>query len=242
MAKVKESKKTRMVVVPYDPKRRVFMLLFVSVLLGLAFVAGYYFSNVDYLDVRSQRDSLLVELASLNQERKDRQRQVAQLEIDANVDQQATNKVREGMADLRQEISELNSEISFYKGLMAPKDGEKGISIRSLELRATTNARKYQFKMVLQQFATEHRLLSGNVNVSVVGKQAGRDLTLSLSDLSEDVGNKNIKYRFKYFQNIEGGVLLPEGFEPSRIDVVIRGSGKKPVYLEQKFGWLSQEA
>lgn len=242
MAKVKESKKTRMVVVPYDPKRRVLQVLFVLLLLAAAFVAGYYLSNTDYLEVRSQRDQLLVDLAAANEDRQDRQRQVAQLEIDSNVDQQATNKVRENMAELRKEISDLKSEISFYKGLMAPKDREKGVSIRSMDLLATTNPRKYQFKMVLQQFASEHRLVLGKVNVSVVGKRAGKDVTLSLSDVSEDISSKNINYRFKYFQNIEGGILLPDGFEPSRIDVVIRGSGKKPVYVEQKFGWLSQEA
>ncbi len=242
MAKVKESKKTRMVVVPYDPKRRVLLAFLILALLAAAFVAGYFLSNTDYLEIRAQRDQLLVDLAAANNERQDRQRQVAQLQIDSNVDQQATNKVRESMAEMREEISELKSEISFYKGLMAPKDLEKGVSIRSLDLLATTSPRKYQFKMVLQQFANEHRLVMGNVNVSVVGKQAGRDLTLSLSDLSENVAAKNIKYRFKYFQNIEGDVVLPVGYEPTRIDVVVRGSGKKPVYLEKKFAWLTQEA
>ncbi|MEM8499954.1 MAG: DUF6776 family protein [Pseudomonadota bacterium] len=242
MAKVKESKKTRMVVVPYDPVRRILLVLFVLLLLVASFAAGFVLSNQDYFTIKQQRDDLLVELSEANKESKEQQRRVAQLQMGANVDQQATNQVRENMADLRQEITELKSEISFYKGLMAPKDREKGVSIRSLDLLATASPRKYQFKMVLQQFANDHRLVMGNVNVSVVGKQAGRDLILSLSDLSENVAAKNIKYRFKYFQNIEGDVVLPVGFEPTRIDVAVRGSGKKPVYLEKKFAWLTQEA
>lgn len=242
MANVKESKKTRLVVVPYDPTRRVLWVVLVLLLLGAAFAAGFYLSNTDYFEVREQRDSLLAELAQANRSKQQHQRQVAQLQIDADVEQQATNQVREGMAELRQEIADLKSEISFYKGLMAPRDREKGVSIRSLDLLATNNPRKYQFKMVLQQFASEHVVTSGNVSVNVVGKQAGQDLTLSLSELSDDIDSQRIKYRFKYFQNIEGDVLLPDGYEPTRIDVVVVGKGKKPVYLEKKFGWVTQEA
>ncbi len=242
MPKVKESKKTRMVVVPYDPKRKFLRFALVLLLLSASFAAGFVLSNRDYFEVREQRDLLVQELADANRANKEHQRRVAQLQIGSNVDQEATNQVRESMADLRKQIADLKSEISFYKGLMAPKDSEEGVSIRSLDLLATSNPRKYQFKMVLQQFANQHRLVSGNVRVSILGQQNGKEVILSLSDLSPDIADEKIKYRFKYFQNIEGAVTLPDNYEPKRIDVLVKGSGGRSVYLEKKFGWLTQEA
>lgn len=242
MTRVKESKKTRMVVVPHDPRRKYIVSAIVLVLVALSYFAGSYLANEDYTAVREQRDRLLSELSEVNRQNKDQQKMLAQQNIDASVDRQATNQVRESMASLRQEIADLNSEISFYRGLMSPSDRDKGVSIRSLDILATANPRQFSFKMVLQQFASEHRLVTGNVIVNIVGKRGGKDLIYALSDLSEEVKAAKIKYRFKYYQNIAGDIILPSGFEPQGIEVVVKGSGKKPVRIEKKFGWVTQEA
>jgi hypothetical protein len=123
---------------------------------------------------------------------------------------------------------------------MAPTKEERGLGIRSMDLLATKNTRKFAFKLVLQQLAVEHRLVRGDVQINVVGRQEGAEKTLPLSALSEQVANELIKFKFKYFQNIQADLLLPEGFEPQRIDVVVKSKGKKS--LEKKFAWLTQEA
>ncbi len=241
MAKVKASSQQRMVVVPYDPKAKMASFFKVLFLLAACALAGYYYGNTDFRSLLSERDQLKADLGVAQTELEQKQRLLTQQEIDASVDKRATNEVREGMASLREEIAELKAEIGFYKGLMAPTKTERGLSIRSLDLLATNNPRRYQFKMVLQQLAVEHNLLIGKVTVSIVGRQAGAEKVLQLSELSNDVKSENIRFRFKYFQNIGGRLALPEGFEPTRIEVVAQTTGKKPLKLEKKFGWITQE-
>jgi hypothetical protein len=240
MPKVKASKQTRMVVVPYDPRRRWLLRGLTVLLLIAAFAAGMMAGNHNYEEVVAERDLLRHEADAARDASNKHRKRVAQLAIDSEVDQRATDAARESMADMRQEIAALKSEISFYKGLMAPTKEERGLGIRSMDLLATKNTRKFAFKLVLQQLAVEHRLVRGDVQINVVGRQEGAEKTLPLSALSEQVANELIKFKFKYFQNIQADLLLPEGFEPQRIDVVVKSKGKKS--LEKKFAWLTQEA
>lgn len=242
MPKVKASNKTRMVVVPYDPKRRWLLRGATFALVLVAFAAGIFTGSQNYRQVVQDRDLLRQEADAARDASNKHRKRVAQLAIGSEVDQRATDAARESMAVMRKEIASLKSEISFYKGLMAPTNEERGLGIRSMDLLATKNPRKFAFKLVLQQLAVEHRLVRGDVRIDVVGRQNGNEATLPLSVLSEQVVSELIKFKFKYFQNIQADLLLPEGFEPQRIDVAVKANGAKKVSVEKKFGWLTQEA
>jgi hypothetical protein len=60
---------------------------------------------------------------------------------------------------------------------------------------------------------------------------------LALRDISEQQTALGIKFRFKYFQDITGDLLVPEGFKPTSIQVVAQSKGKKASRLEQSFEW-----
>lgn len=90
--------------------------------------------------------------------------------------------------------------------------------------------------------ATNHKMLSGFLNFKIVGRQGELPVTLSLKDVSDNVSYDNIKLRFKYFQTLEGQLVLPDGFEPQRIELLAKSSGKDSVTVEKKFGWLVQES
>lgn len=238
---IKPTKKTRMVVVPYNPMRRWVLRSATVVMIGVAFAVGVLKGSNDYIDIKAQRDQLQRDSELARAASNKHRMRVAQLAIDSEVDQRVTDAARDSIAGMRQEIAVLKSEISFYKGLMAPTKAERGLGIRSLDLLATSNPRKFGFKLVLQQLAVEHRLVQGNVEVNIVGRLGGAEKALALSDLSAHVAAKLIKFKFKYFQNIQADLMLPEGFEPQRIDVAVVSKGKNKVNIEKKFGWLTQE-
>jgi hypothetical protein len=70
----------------------------------------------------------------------------------------------------------------------------------------------------------------------VVGQQGEGEKELSLSDLNSSGGP--IRFRFRYFQNIDGELTVPAGFEPRQIKVVAQSSGRNRQRLEKKFDWL----
>lgn len=77
--------------------------------------------------------------------------------------------------------------------------------------------------------------------MNLVGRQAGERVVLPLKDVSNDIEATNIKLGFKYFQNIEGDLVLPDGFEPERIELEARSSQPSVTKIEKRYGWLVQE-
>ena len=62
----------------------------------------------------------------------------------------------------------------------------------------------------------------------------------SLYKISKLMGNSkpDLNLRFKYFQTIEGDMVLPEGFIPSSVSVDLKPSGRGQNSISQTFNWL----
>lgn len=244
MSAVKGSEQYELEVVSYRPVFR-WTLRFLLLCLALGASAGsYFFGHEKGVAIQEQaifeRNKLRIELVDSKREASEYRQQVANLQLGSEVDRHASEDVRVEVIDLKAQIAELQEDISFYKGLMSPTANKRGLTIGSLNVLATDISRRYQYKLVLQQLATRHQLLTGYLNVNVVGRQNGVQVTKPLKDLNDKLSNENIKLRFKYFQNFAGEMQLPEGFEPIRIELSAKSTGKNAVTVEEKFGWLVQ--
>ncbi len=71
----------------------------------------------------------------------------------------------------------------------------------------------------------------------MIGTLGGEKEVIALRDLSEDIEDLGIKFRFRYFQDIEGSLSLPDKFEPLEIQVVAQAEGQKASQAERTFGW-----
>ncbi len=169
------------------------------------------------------------------------EQQVANVNLGAEVDKKANEEIRREVISLKEKIALLQEENSFYRGLMAPTKNQRGLTFGAVELSQTERPRIYGYKVVMQQLATNHQLLNGSLRYTVVGRAAGEDVAYSLNQLSDSVSAESIKLRFKYFQTIEGQLILPEGFEPLGIELLARSTGKNSVTVEKRFGWLVEE-
>lgn len=244
MSAVKGSKQYELEVVTYRPFYRWTVRLFLLCLVAGGVYGSYVFGFKEGVSTQTEaiveRDALRLEVAEVSKAANEYRQQVANLKLGTEVDRQAGEGIRSEVIELKAQIAGLEEDISFYKGLMSPTANERGLTIGSLNVLATDNPNKYSYKLVLQQLATNHQLLSGYLNMNVVGRKDGQQLTLPLKDLNDQVTQENIKLRFKYFQNFSGEMTLPEGFEPIRIDLFAKSSGSKSVTVEEKFGWLVQ--
>ena len=244
MSIVKGSTQYRSVVVPYRPQRRWLTVLIAIVVIAITAAISYSVSGMSvshrYESVLDERNQLREQLADVQRELRDTQQALANIEMGSEVDRKAVDDVREVVREQKKEISSLTEEISFYKGLMAPTDREKGLSIRSWELYPTSDPRRFQFKLTVQQLATKHNLMTGEVKVSISGKQGETERTFSLDSLSEQVSSSNIRLRFKYFQSIEGELLLPTEFEPAAITVIAKVASPQSAQVEKNYSWIVQ--
>lgn len=245
MSAVKGSKQYSLRVVQHRPAHRILMFL-LMLLLVAACVAGAYFGGYwqglgTQASALQQVEQLRQELSAAERESERLRQEVANLSLASEVDQHASEEVRTDVIELRQQIASLEADISFYRGLMAPSEANSGLSIGEVNIVETAVAGHYAFKIVMQQLATNHQVLNGTLEVTVVGRSNGGETRVPLYQLSDDIDSEEIKLRFKYFQNIEGELTLPEGFEAQKLELAAQSSGRDGVKVTKSFGWLVED-
>jgi hypothetical protein len=220
-------------------RRRLLLLLLLGlvVALGVSFQFGYRLGGEHYQETlrqlnewRQQAESQQIRADTLEQ-------QLANLERGAAVDRQVIEEVRSALRDARRQGAALQEEITFYKGLMDPGNGVRGLDLRSFELQEGDDAQSFDFKLVVQQVTTQHQLISGYATVTLLGQDSAGRREISLHELSEEVEEAKIPLRFRYFQAVEGSLSLPSDFEPHQVRLLARSSGRKGQTVEKLVDW-----
>ena len=157
------------------------------------------------------------------------------------VDRRSLEMVRGDIAAQKEQIAALEEGLRFYRSLMAPGEIAQGLSLREIELIARTEPQLYAFRIVAQQEALKHQLLEGELRVEVFGEQYGQTVSYPLSELSADVEGDAVSLSFRYFQAIEGELILPEGFQPDGIDVVARARTPEKAEVAERYPWQLRE-
>lgn len=244
MATVKGSKQVRMVVVPYRPLRAWWMAASVLTALVVVALAAWYLGQRQALasagDTRAERDRLLEQVALLDSNNLQLQQQVSGLEQSAMVDKQALASVQGTVVALREQISQLEEDVLFYKQIVSPEHDETGLVIGKLDLFQTDGAEAVRFKLELKQQGNNDNVVSGHVNVNVLGIQNGQEVSIPLRSLSDEVEDLDIRLQFRYFQNVEALLSLPSGFEPQKVQILAVAQGANAKTVQKSFGWLVQ--
>ena len=205
------------------------------VIIGLVFVLGHFVGqrgatasyNVGSLEAEER---LLV-----LQEKLDVQR------VQHELDRVSLEMVRKEITFQKDQIAELEEGVKFYKGLMAPEEIAQGLSLRKIELLATEKSDRFVFRIIAQQAAVKHTTLKGSLSIEVFGRRGEKSISYPLADLSEGIESNKLTLRFRYFQSIQGELVVPEGFEPEGFIIVAKASSPRKVELREQFPWDVQE-
>lgn len=158
------------------------------------------------------------------------------------VDREALAQLRSDLAAQKEMIGNLEEGIRFYRGLMAPGDVAEGLSIRAVALVAAgEEGSRYAYRIVVQQEASRHDQLRGNLHVEIFGELLSQSVNYPLAELAEDVDTGGVPLKFRYFQSVEGEFELPEGFEPAGIRVEVKISKPRKLEAEGEYPWQLQE-
>lgn len=235
-------------VVPYRPYYSVIRVLIVFALVillcVLSFYVGHYRGTTIEQSAIAERDHLRKAYGEMEKIVKQLEQNVANLKLGSQVDRKATEQVRTRVVELKNRIAELERDNTFYRDLMRPDSDDKGISVSAptLSLSATT-ANTFEYKMMVKQ-QTESRLqVSGYLEFEVVGKGEGGDVQrYFLHQLSSVESAEKIKLNFRYFQRLEGTMVLPNNFTPERIELKVVSFKPKKALIEKKFNWVIKES
>lgn len=236
---------------PSDPRRagRVRLALLLLILaVPAAFYAGTWWQARSTQALLAEQQALEVRLSEQEQELDRLRQRLAVVSSGEKVTQQANEQNRLAIKLLEEQIFKQQQDLAFYKGVLAPASRREGLRIRTFEVQATDKPQHFRFKLLLSRVGKDDKPLVGQLQVTVEGRQDGKEVSLELAALTQglpdELPEQAIPFAFKHFQAIpEAGrfaeLRLPEGFEPSQVRVRAEVKGEKP--LERTFKWIDQE-
>lgn len=205
-----------------------------------AFDYGRYSAKFDSAEARRSeasfneiKDALSTEIETLREEK-------AVLKRAAQIEKKAYNELYTNLKSLQSEILELKEELAFYRGIVSPRDARRGLRLQKFNFIENGHSRSFRYKVVLSQVLKNDRVARGKVELAFEGLMNNTPKVLKLRDVTEKRINE-LSYKFKYFQNIEGNIEIPEGFEASRIILRIYPRGRKKDMIEKTFNWPKKE-
>ena len=214
----------------------VLLIVFVGIGYGMYFY-GHNSSGFDYEILKTAHDKMQEQLYEIDQENTVLREEKAVLEQSAQIDKKAYNDVNGSIKRLQKEILELKEQVAFYRGIVSPTQTAAGLNITSFKLNKLGADSGYHFKLVLTQVKQNNRIIRGKASILIDGLHEGEPKQINVSKL---MGNSkpDLNLRFKYFQTIEGDMVLPEGFIPSSVSVDLKPSGRGQNSISQTFNWL----
>lgn len=198
-------------------------------------------ARAGYNRQQAQRDrsEMEIDLRYAVAENEELRGQITLLETDGIIDSEGYRRVESQLAGLQAEILRQQEDLAFYRGIVA--DQEVGVRIQDLELHRGVDASSYSIRLVLAQAIGASRRISGFVELDVEGTSGGEPVTLNLGDLAGNSSRKTrLNFSFRYFQNLQADLVLPEGFAPARVTVKLTPQGNSAKPVEKSFDWMIQ--
>jgi cell division protein FtsB len=219
-----------------------------AALVVLAVVGGYLVyefgriqAGYDLVDVASERRAYEEQIGELEDQIGTLKEKIALLETHRDIDREAYGEVEASLTELQAKIQEQRDAIAFYRGIVSPADGNKGLRVQDLRMTRGKNEREYNIRLVLVQALEHDRKVSGNVKLTIEGDLGGVEKTFSYSELLPDEAQAAWAFSFRYFQDFNRQVVLPDGFTPQRVNVEVESRTRSISSIEESFAWTTSQ-
>ena len=159
---------------------------------------------------------------------------VSTLRRSDQISREANRDLERTLAERDEEIAGLRADIAFYERFVGATGQRRGLSVHDLDMQFQSGE-AWHFVATLTQNLNRGAVNTGRVTLLVEGTRNDRLEKLSWSGLRKQTSAPGIAYSFKYFQQVEGEILLPKGFKPLRVTVRLAPAGGSAV--EQSYPW-----
>ncbi len=150
------------------------------------------------------------------------------------VSENALQALKQSVFELDQQMVDQREEVSFYQRLLDAGGSVRGLAVHEFQLAPTTSPRVFRYRLVLTQNLKKTRRVEGSVTLSVTGISDDRAVKLGASALG--VSPPLQAFEFKYYQQLQGTLTLPEGFSPTEV-IVFAENGDRSQSAEEVFPW-----
>ena len=164
----------------------------------------------------------------------DLEQRVATLSRSDQISREANRDLQSTLAERDEEIASLRADVAFYERFVGATGQRHGLAVHDLKLQAQ-DAQVWKFTATLTQNLNRGAVSNGRLTVAVEGSVGGRMQKADWATLRQQADAAGLPYSFKYFQQVEGDLLLPAGMKPVR--VIVRAQPAGGAAVEQSFTW-----
>ena len=211
------------------------------ILLGayLLFEFGRIQAGYNTVEAARERHTLESHVTALETEIVALEEQITLLKTHRDIDAEAYRSVESSLTDLQSKIQEQRDAIAFYRGIVSPADGNSGLKVQDLKLTRGKAERSYNIRLVLVQAMQHDRKVSGDVVLHIDGEQDGAEKRYAYSELVPEDGERSWSFSFRYFQDFDRELVLPDGFTPDRVTVEVVSRTRSVASIEEHFSWMT---
>ncbi|HZH43767.1 MAG TPA: DUF6776 family protein [Lysobacter sp.] len=184
-------------------------------------------------DARARASTLERQVRAQQTQIEQLQQRLATVSRSDQISREANRDLQGALAERDEEIAALRADIAFYERLVGATGQRRGLTVHALRLQRQGDA--WHFTATLTQNLNRGAISRGQLSLAVEGTQGGRLQRLEWADLRQQPQAAGLPFSFKYFQQVEGDLVLPPGLTPVRVTVRLAPQSGGPV--EQSFTW-----
>ncbi len=235
---------------PGDKPKCLIMLTSIVLIAGLviflAYRNGYWLFNHDIEN--SQLNTRNAKLGQLHQGFDQLKKELIALSQE-NAVQQATNKaLNRKLLMIEDELTATRKKQLLYADILSSDDLNKGLHIRHFDMRKKANnqgKRRYHYTVILSQAKGGKKIIKGQYVIRITGTEKGKTLSYTHRDLAADGIEAERKFSLKYYQSLEGDIVLPDDFKPNKVTLWIIPKNRQLKTQRKAYQWeplVSQES
>ncbi|HMB55678.1 MAG TPA: DUF6776 family protein [Arenimonas sp.] len=230
----------RFVIVPHRPYQRGWWVL-IAVLWPLTVAAAWYLAShsaaPSLAAARSQLSANSDRLDSEQAAVKDLRQQVATLRRSDQISRNANVELQSNLSEREEEVSGLRADVDFYERLVGSTGQRHGLNAHEAVFSPEAGG-TWHYTVTLTQNINRGAITKGQMQLAVEGVRGGKMTSVKWADLLQKPGAPGQAFSFRYFQQLEGSVILPPGFTPQRVRVLLNADGNN---VDQPFAWSAKK-
>jgi len=213
--------------------------LAVAILVGLyaAFEYGRYCAGYSVISVMQERARLNDSIKQLKASNKSLQAHIIELETLTAGHTREDQVVSRTIGDLQAQVARQTEELAFYRAVVAEGAPPIGVRVGTVSLATTKQHGSFLVHVSLVRAGKTDGMTTGTVSLTIDGQDPkGKAATLDSKTLAAS-GDPDVTYDFRYYQEVEQTVTLPQGFRPEHLTVQVSSARKDIAPLSQTFPW-----
>ena len=226
----------RLIITEHRPYRHLFAgvaLLLALITTAAAYWFGGYRAVPEAVELREQTHNLEAERSKTSKRLEHLSQKVATLERSEQIHRDAAQALQVTLAERDAELANLRNDVAFYERLAGGDTQRQPLTVHSLKFESLGDG-SWRYRLTLTQNLKRAAISKGQYSLRVEGTQAGKLRTLAWADLVQTEKPAPGEFSFKYFQQIEGSLVLPVDFVPHRVRVIIHSDQGQ---TEQVMAW-----